>query len=368
MYCGQDSLHETISYTNLVTTGSMAFPPSQAPSSSSRMASSTPFSTTTTVATAAVAATDDATDGNMPAVPTTETAVIIGSFFGLLLLFVTIYYVMRAWQKREREREMTQQAASHNRPGPFEIPGNSRLSTNTASAMTPRRLQKPPILRGKSMISTTDAMNLDDYLSPIARDRLARQAEARDAARAEELDGSELAPYLDAEGQIKDSWTPPAIRSNGEANPSARWSLSNAPTPFKAYQPTNSLDSRISELPSIRRVQPSGSHRSSFKSSESICVSPNPSNYVDTPLVGGVSPLMDKWHNGDRASVGETSATVNGPTNWFSPMHVQSRPASGSHAVSCSSTLTSATGGGAPYVSPETAMAEGYSAGHGESA
>jgi hypothetical protein len=365
MYCAQESMLETLSYTNLVTIGSMALPPTHTQSSSASMTSAivaatlVATSSTTTDANVVSAPTESAAAGNMPAPPTTEAAVVIGSSVGLMLLVVITYHVVGKWRRRKRERETIRNAASHHRSDTFEIPDDSRPTTNTTSATIPRRLQRPPTVRGKSMISTTDAMNLDDYLSPIAHERLARQAEARDAARAEELDGSESAPYLDAEGKMKDSWTPPSIRTTGEANPSARWSASNAPGLFKAYQATNSL----SELSSIRHVQPSGSHRSSFKSSESIPVSPNPSNYVDTPLVGGVSPLMDKWHTDDRASVGETSATVNGPINLFSPMHVQSRPAIGSHVTSLSMALTNSRGLIPGYVSPETAMAEGYSAG-----
>jgi len=365
MYCAQESMLETVSYTNLVATGSMAFPPTNTKSSSATMTSAivaaTPVATssTTTLANIVSAATESAAGENMPAPPTTEAAVVIGSSVGLMLLVVITYYVMKKWRRRQREQEMIRNATSHHRSDPLEISDDSRPTTNTTGATTPRRLQRPPTVRGTSMISTTDSMNLDEYLSPIARERLARQPEARDAARAEELDGPEQAPYLVAEGKMKDSWTPPAIRPNGEANTSAPWSISNAPSPFKAYQATNNLF----ELPSIRHVQPSGSQRSSFKSSESVLVSPNPSNYVDTPLVGGVSPLMDKWHTDDRASVGETSATVNGPINVFSPMHIQSRPASGSHATSLSMALTNSRGLIPGYVSPETAMAEGYSAG-----
>jgi hypothetical protein len=367
MYCGKESIHETISYTILITTGSMAFPPSQTQSSSAPMTSnmvlSTPIATssTTTVGIDTSAATDGTTPLDMGTPPATVAAIMVGCVFGLVALIVISYYILQA--RRKREREMIQYVP-HDRPGP----GSSGPSTNAAIAMTPRRLKKPPGLRGRSMVSTTDANNPDDYLSPISGDRLARQAEARDARRAEELDGTQEALYMDLEGQMKDSWTPPAIRSNGEANPSARWSASNAPGPYKAYQPTNNLDSRISELSSIRHVQPSSSHEPSPPPSESTNpVSPNPSNYVDTPLVGGVSPLMDKWHMDDRASVGETSATVNGPINLFSPMHVQSRSSSSARVVSRSLTLTSATGAGTAYVSPETAMAEGYSAGHDES-
>lgn len=70
---------------------------------------------------------------------------------------------------------------------------------------------------------------------------------------------------------------------------------------------------------------------------------------------------MDKWHSDDRASVGEMSATVDGPINWFSPLHIQPRPRS-NEARDVAPALVSATGAGSRYVTPEEAMQFGYTA------
>ncbi len=228
------------------------------------------------------------------------------------------------------------------------------------------------------MIATVDANNPNDYLSPIVRDHLARLAEARDASRAHELDAIDTpstafpSPEFDT-NHNQSWWNPPPTRPNSAANPSSRWSVNNAPTEYRAYQPNHNLDNRISELSSIRYVHPSGTQEPPCSSQPGPVspdpnpVSPDPNTFV-SPLIGGISPrtpLMNRWHSDDCASVGQPSATVDGPVNWPSPLYLKSERGSGQEQ-GVSRSLTSATGGGAKYISPETAMAEGYSPGREE--
>jgi hypothetical protein len=277
-------------------------------------------------------------------------AITTGSTFGAMLLVGIIAVLVMRYKKKARMIQPDQQDG----------PDGSRPSANARSLPTTEsnRLRGSRGSRGSPLANTADAVNPEERPSPMVRERLPRPAEARDALWIYELNGSNPLPS--------------ELCSNPGTKPIFRLSANNSLNGTMANQHPPNHANRTSAISSIRRVRPSSTHELSCAESnpsdspeplrsESV-VSPNSSIYAPTPLVGGVSPLLNKWQAGDRASVGETSATVDGPINWFSPVHIKSRDSSQSRDVARSSVVTSATGGDAKYVTPESAMENGYTA------
>jgi hypothetical protein len=356
MYCGQQAIVETLSYSNLVTTGSMALPPSRTNSYSMALAPSTgatsstlaPTPSTKNVATGFFIPTDGPVSNPGGTSPVTVFEIVAGAVSGLMI--VGVIYVKCYRVRSRRERVMNFIAANFRR-GHSGVPDNLRPSTNASSTMAPR---------GRASITTTNAMNMNDFISPIAHDRMARLAEARDA-HAEELESTQPAYELDPESQVDESWVHPALRYSRSGNPSTRWSTNNAPRPHNGGNYTNrEIDNYFTlDLP----TQPAGFLPYVYESVDSLVVSPNLSTNADSPLIGGVSPLMG---NDNRASVGEA------PIRRGSITHMPTKPRQSWARKRCESPLfgapgiTNATGGGLPYTTPETALAQGYNAGQDE--
>jgi hypothetical protein len=173
----------------------------------------------------------------------------------------------------------------------------------------------------------------EEYHSPSVGELLAREAEARTAAAYPHgVDRSDYSPTSpssvfplpDLPQDINRGWWRPPPLSPHHHGPGS----------YRPYNANRNMETNIAELPSssIRYVQPSGTfsntdlasltsanfgrdpHSSTqvevASSTYSNPISPNPSTFPRSPLVGGVSPpttpLMGRWA-GDRSSVGQTS-------------------------------------------------------------
>jgi hypothetical protein len=280
------------------------------------------------------------------------------------------------------------------RPGPFDerqsnSDGITPIGVDKQSASRPiQKLQTIPGLRIGETVAAANTNNPTE--TPIVPERLTHLPEAQDAECAHELDGSATPPAIamsnfpvfspEIDGETRSNrWTPPQDGNILDTNSNRRWSINDPPTRYMLYP--LGADDPIAEPPSpgISQVQPLGNYELSV--SEFCPISPNPNAQIASSLIGGVSPktpLMDKWHADDHASVGQTTpsqttpcqasasdpaATLDSPINWPNPEHLlssQAETASGGVTRS----LTSATGGRGRYISPETAMTEGLSAGH----
>lgn len=392
----------TYSYENIVKSGSMARLPEQATTSSlSILHSSITISSSTTqeAAPSATAATQVASQTGDPNVPMPALSgkfssgviagISIGCFFAGLSIVGAMMLLIRKrnhrWHKDDEK--------------PIDDPVDN---DNDVKA---RKLQKHA--RNSVGITTTFANDENNYLSPIERDRVARINEARDATRLHEMDGSPQTPHSTSEhdgatAEQKQNWWRPPKTSDGEPNPSTRWSASNAPTHYKAYNPNQdplNNDQTAVELSSIRHVMPEDEQACQIATSYPT----SSANFHGvSPIIGGSSPLTTdgggispQWKANEpayRASAQSLSssripvpinqqsgpsATIRSPlqvpdaqhlrssstlNSHRGPQHGKSPPASGDESR-INPFLTTANGGGHEWVSPETAMADGFSAG-----
>lgn len=426
MYCDIKSTLVTYSYTNLVTTGSMALPPSVLATItlSSKTASSSHISATKSTASASFSSSND---GNSPTTvgvavvsytPNTVigdpdnpegqsrkltsgaiTGITIGGTVGAISIVWSIMVLLR--RKRMRENYEA-------------FKGNEGfMSGNQQNPDSGNMVQKDAQTNGG--IARTNANDENDYLSPIERERLARINEAREAARLHEVDGSPSTtgfPHSE-NGEVsfkqKKSWWKPPQTTTGEPKPSSRWSASNAPTTYKAYQPNANEENTICELPGIRHIPSNDEAQQSTTSMKKLNqdgVSPmigsvgspmsNASTFAVTPLLGTERPIdhisgyttleFSSPLHGTQSllsrSPPDPSATIQGPLKWPDTERVMSslttdivgsttaepckRDESGAHNSSVGRSLTNATGGNNRWISPEVAMAEGYNAGSNE--
>jgi hypothetical protein len=233
-------------------------------------------------------------------------------------------------------------------------------------------------------IQTTYANDPNDYLSPIAAHKRAKLAEARDARAMKEVHELESAPVSAPSSEsspVKEStagnsaradwWTPPA-NLNGEGKPSARWNPEAAPMTYQAYSPASKQDaspnpagmSNSQSKQSIRSVPFQANAVENQKAVDMNGVSPAmtdatfDTNAFISPILGGTSfsttPLMGL---NSRPSVGELSAQAAAEKAQGWPLMEGEKKDNG---------LTNATGADTRYISPEMAMANGYSAGNEE--
>jgi hypothetical protein len=376
MWCNNNGGVLNYTYTNHITRGSTAAYPITTSTSSS--ISALPSSTLASPTTAPTILPSSSTQ-NPSAFTTSSTnnglvaGIAVGSAVGVVALIGLFLLILRKRSKIKAEKYDIFQKDQRN-----EMAGGFDPSTNTSStSLGPRKLSKPPGIRSAPVITTTHA---NDFLSPIQRERLAREAEARDAARDAarrvEIDGTPFtarypSPEILNGTNTRDWWKPPTTPNVGK--PSARWSVNAAQGGvYKAYQP-NAIENRISELShTIRQVQASGSLQPQNNISSATGTdqsSPVLPEDIVSPLIGypspalatansfTMTPLMGKWN--DRASVGQLTpkATVDGPLNW--PDEVCIKPKTKSPV---SRSLTNAHGGEHRWVSPESAIVEGFTA------
>lgn len=313
--------------------------------------------------------------------------IAIGGSIGALTLAWVIWVMIRKHRERREDREVAawhaQQAELARNPS-----GEEMISKRDGSS---------------GSIARTNANDENDYLSPIDHERLARINEARDAARIHEIDGSPSTSGFpqsendDIPVEQKKSWWKPPQTSSVEPNPSSRWSASNAPSPFRAYQPaSNEQGLLVSELPSVRHI-PS---RDGIPRSTSLAAAVNEDGI--SPMIGGASPPVDDTasgfvspvlHKSDNrhsmngivnqdvtnaqsttSSIPNPAATVQGPLQW--PERLSSLPANSGFSPKRSASpkreilkaadmsperaLTSSNGAGHKWMSAESAMTNGY--------
>jgi hypothetical protein len=393
MYCDTFSTVATLSYTNLITYGSMALPPASSSRVAASISSVSALSVSSTPSGAILVVTGASiTSGSVDAIPPNMTTdfsgLSRGAVAGITVSCVTVvaaaiiaFMIVLRKRRNKAQRDLSEKSGTfdeHQDIADGTIPMEIGEQGGAASR---RRLQKIPGPRGGGpMLSRTDADRSPEYLSPIIRHRPAHLAEARNTERAYELDATatpstgaifyspDFSPELNQD--TRSSWcTPPQTNQTGEGDAGAQLLASNAPS-YKSYLPDIDAEYRPAELFTIRQIHPSNSHNPSPTSY--YPVSPDPNAHLTSPLVGGVSPqtpLMTKWHASGRASVGQTTpirdpaATVDAPMNWPSSDYQlprRSEIVDGGANGRIERSLTSATGAGAGrYVSPEVAMVEG---------
>lgn len=361
MYCGSEKLYQTISYTPLVTTGSIAAPPSAlAFTTASKDPSATSKTATSAMDTASLNAPIDSkiSHTTVPkAAPGDFSAgfsrqMVIGISVGSVAASVAIMALILLLM-RKRRQSMNRKSNM----GSAVLSSTSRSTATDSSASEGHQLPEHPTSPFR--------------ITPAKAHRLSTEQDRR----VHEMEATHLSSPLTANGRFSPSGPPPNWNapSPGLNNPGTNMSGGHNSTAYIPYRPgltISHIGSQTSELSSIRHVRPSGSYRDSSTEPSSIS-SPQGNSYIVSPLLGSEShtPLMDQWGSGDNASVGKRSphpsATVSGPVNWPSPVHNKStsRPDNG-HGVRRS--LTNATGGGSKWISPESALAHGFLAGDDE--
>lgn len=335
-YCDSEKLDRTISYTPLITTGSMAASPSMAASTTSTGKTSsgtvdetssiypTDHKASETVAPPAIA------HGNKSGF--THPAIIgisVGSITGAVAILALILLLMK---KRCRDKNE-----------------NPKLESTVLSSLN-TSAQAGSSTHGDQQMSQQPKSPY--CITPAKAQRLSSEH----SHRVHEMEANHLSSPPINLGRFSPSGPPP----NWDAPPPGP----KNPTKYIPYRPgIISSHASPSEISSIRHVHPSSNYRAYSTDSRVISSPIVNSQYVVSPLIGSESttPLMDQWGSGDKASVGERSpipsGTVTGPVNWPSSFHIKpnNRPAHGVHR-----SLTDARGGGSKWISPEAALAHGF--------
>jgi hypothetical protein len=290
MYSGKQHLVQNVSYTNLLTTGSMALPPDYATILTFVSATSTAAPASTSNGTFMPTTAPDVPPGSasLPIVVGVISGVVIS---GCVSFCIYVKFCKEPHTRRNRVRAVVDELARLPRHG---IADASRQVNHSLDTMPPH---------GRANISTTNVMNPDDYLSPIASNRMARNAKARAMAREELQSIQDRAELEVTESQLEGAHPEPAFYSTKPANPSSRWSASNIPVSFQQSQMNR--ERRYNSLNDMIIATDRPAFENPYDSVDSLIIAPNPRIGLDSPLAGGVSTLM---RGGDRASVGECPA------------------------------------------------------------
>jgi len=315
--------------------------------------------------------------------PNVLAAIIVSTVFAICTIAFIFFFF---WRKRRAShnpytKTPTGGATNDDKPETSRMPAVPP-SPIPGAPQTPEPSYTDPGSPG--FVQTTYANDPNDYLSPIAAHKRAKLAEARDARAMQEVHELESAPVSAPTSEKSpkkestagsntraDWWTPPE-NPNGEGKPSARWNPEGAPMTYQAYSPASKQEaspnpegmSNSQSKQSIRSVPFQANVLENQKAVDMNGVSPAMTDATfDTdafisPILGGSSfsttPLMGL---NSRPSVGELSAQATAEESLGWPLMEGGKKANG---------LTNATGADTRYISPEMAMADGYSAGSEE--
>jgi hypothetical protein len=372
MYCSSSALFTKISYTPAITTGSIAALPTAKASKTPPSTSQTSQVANSTSGMMPPASSHSAHSPSTPAIAQdnaqgiardTVAGIAVGVGAGVALIIAVLLLC-----KRRRKCIKTGEIVTSQQPTSRRTDGqvNSGLEERCAAG-TERTSPETRIPSGLKEGSSSPIQQ-SSFISPMVG--LNARMEAQDNTPHQthhEIDGVDFTPSLASSNR---NASRPIVSSS--LNPHR--SYNSTPQLYQPYYP-GAGSARTSVVSSIRQIQPSGSYGGC---SHQTIYSPAAESYVVSPIVGGdrtvhsTTPLMDQWGSGDKASVGERTpqpaATVAGPVNWPSSEHIRSsnRPTSrqGSEQLgeqSVQRSLTSATGGDFKWISPESALQDGYS-------
>ncbi|KAI9742221.1 MAG: hypothetical protein M1818_004121 [Claussenomyces sp. TS43310] len=400
MYCDVSAKAETHSYSNLITTGSMALPPATSEISLTLQSRAALFSTSSTFRTSSLTSTrslmtgvtaaaevlpsvtppdgsaDGSPDGIDYDVPVfidgLSEAAITGIVTGIVVTFAIVMVIICYIRKKYAEKHHLEYRGFTNEE-------YQEYKKQKSAVRKAKKAQKAEIKKAKKAAKSGDlplignalANNGSDVFCPIEHQRLARLAKTDTAATTYEFESSSSlgtfpAAHIGRQKDPKGWWKP-----NATMPTSAIWPVNDSPLGRQATQPDNSNYESF-ELSNLYPVYPSDSNRVIHTASP---VQPA-SEYAMSPCVGATSPpaaneifsptpLVGKGHAGNQVSAGRQGTptaldvSVYGPT---AQPHNSGNHRGGGSSEGVFRALTNATGGGPQWVSLETAISEGPSA------
>ncbi|OBT60638.1 hypothetical protein VE03_09976 [Pseudogymnoascus sp. 23342-1-I1] len=394
-YCSTTQAIFTSTYENLVTIGSMAFPPSSATMTTGPKTVQTSIDSTTSPTMGPVSPTETIPTSNLSSQSRTSlsTGAIAGIAIGVIgILAIIAIIVFLRYRRNKKRRDLAQHvidASCAPRNGDMSQKQPVPPSPIDDGPDTPQPTYTDP--ESPSYVARSIANDPEDYFSPLEVSKRANAAEAlsklesrdrglfqmgagaehsvdRTIGRAEIGSGSCDTTGVSRKAVAAQSGSPSAERRNRDAtteleSPSARegkggLNIQRASQPPR--QPWRAPYPADEDL--AQHNQRAFSDNSiSTGTSDSNGISPSLTsttfdrNSVVSPLLSNgtfsTTPLMGL---NKKPSVGDINlrATVEGPLNW--PILAANRN---------SSKLTSATGWESKYLSPEMAMSDGFRAG-----